>query len=69
MGNKATEIQAKYDAANTKQYKLKLNLNTDADIIKRLDSVPNRQGYIKDCIRNDIKASEVAVIRVGGSSA
>lgn len=48
--------QEKYDKANTKQVKLKLNLNTDADILKRLASAGNTQGYIKALIRKDISA-------------
>ncbi len=46
---------AKWDAANTRQIKLKLNLKTDADILSKLDSVENTQGYIKSLIREDIK--------------
>jgi hypothetical protein len=49
------KAQARYDQANTKQVKMKLNRNTDADIIEKLESVPNIQGYIKDLIRADIK--------------
>lgn len=45
---------AKYDKENTKQIILKLNLKTDADILQKLESVPNRQGYIKDLIRADL---------------
>ena len=45
---------AKYDKANTKQIKLKLNLKNDKDILSKLDSVDNVQGYIKDLIRADI---------------
>lgn len=45
----------KYDAKNTKQYHLKLNINTDADIIARLNEVDSIQGYIKDLIRKDIR--------------
>lgn len=49
---------AKYDKVNTKQFHLKLNLKTDADIIERLDKASNeeggKQGYIKDLIRKDI---------------
>ena len=45
----------KYDAANTMQVKLKLNTKTDADIIAKLASVSNKQGYIKELIRNNIK--------------
>lgn len=44
----------KYDAANTMQVKLKLNTKTDADIIAKLESVGNKQGYIKELIRNDL---------------
>lgn len=45
---------AKYDATNTKQIMLKLNINTDADILRKLESVGNKQGYIKQLIRADI---------------
>ena len=45
---------AKYDAAHTKQIKMKLNLETDADIITKLESVPAVQTYIKELIRADI---------------
>lgn len=45
---------AKYDAANTIQFKLKLNKTTDADIIEQLKAQSNKQGYIKELIRNDI---------------
>lgn len=55
----ATEAQKraklKYDEANTVQLKLKLNRKTDADILARLDAVANKQGYIKDLIRADLK--------------
>ena len=44
----------KYDAVNTKQYHLKLNVKTDADIIERLSCQTNVQGYLKDLIREDI---------------
>lgn len=47
--------QDKYDKSNTIQVHLKLNLNTDKDILDKLNSVPNKQGYIKALIREDIK--------------
>lgn len=57
--SKVSEAQkranVKYDAKNTKQYHLKLNINTDADIIARLNEVDSIQGYIKDLIRKDIR--------------
>lgn len=46
--------QARYDAAHTTQVTLKLNLRTDDDILDRLRAVPNRQGYIKRLIREDM---------------
>ena len=46
----------KYDSKNTKQYHLKLNLGTDADIIAKLESVDSMQGYIKRLIREDINS-------------
>ena len=49
----------KYDLAyqkdNIKQVKFTLNKNTDQDIIKKLDTVQNKNGYLKDLIRKDIK--------------
>lgn len=44
----------KYEAENTVQVKLKLNKNTDGDILQRLEEVPSKQGYIKSLIRADI---------------
>lgn len=54
----ATEAEkrakTKYDSANTTQIHLKLNKKTDADILEKLGTVVNKQGYIKDLIRADI---------------
>ena len=50
--------QEKYDKANTKQYHLKLNVQTDADIIEKLRQVESMQGYIKECIRKALKANK-----------
>ena len=46
---------AKYDAANTKSHLLKLNRNTDADIIAHLDQQPNKLAYLKKLIRDDMQ--------------
>ena len=54
------EATRRYDEKNTRQIMLKLNLKTDADILEKLDSVENRQGYIKSLIRDDIaRESEI----------
>ena len=44
----------KYDAKATIQYHLKLNKNTDADIIAKLETVESKQGYIKALIRAEL---------------
>lgn len=46
---------AKYDRANTARLYIKLNNNTDADILDHLQNISNKQGYIKSLIREDIK--------------
>ena len=49
------KAKEKYDAKTAVQVKMKLNAKTDADIIAKLESVDNKQGYIKALIRADIK--------------
>lgn len=44
---------------------LKLNNESDRQIIERLKSVPNRQGYIKDLIQTDI---DLDFFRKGGGT-
>lgn len=55
---KTTEAQMrasiKYQAENIRQIKINLNRASDADIIAKLDSVENKQGYIKALIREDL---------------
>ena len=49
---------AKYNAKSVRQFVLKLNIKTDADVIAVLDSIDgSKQGYIKQLIRNDIKGN------------
>ena len=50
--------QQKYDKTNTTQIRMKLNLKTDADILEKLESVGNKQGYIKTLIRADIAGNK-----------
>lgn len=54
MPTKASIRQTRYDSTHCRTYGLKLNLTTDADIIKKLSSVSSMQGYIKQLIRDDI---------------
>ena len=49
--------QKRYDEANKDKFRmihLKLNRETDADIIEKLEQSENIQGYIKELIRADI---------------
>lgn len=50
------EASKKYDSSNTKGIYLKLNINTDKDILEHLKDVNNVQGYIKALIRSNIKS-------------
>ena len=58
MAHPDNKHKAKYDANNTIQVKLKLNLNTDADIIEFLNKSDNKQGTIKQLIRAEIERSQ-----------
>ena len=49
-----SEAKKEWDRANTQRVIMKLNKNTDSDIISRLEEVPNKQGYIKTLIRQDL---------------
>ena len=49
--------QKKYDEASKDKWRmihLKLNKETDADIIKKLENADSIQGYIKQLIRADL---------------
>lgn len=48
------KAKARYDAKATRQIMFKFNLRTDEDILEKLDSVENKQGYIKELIRRDM---------------
>lgn len=53
----ALRAQKKYDQANKDKYKnvfVKVNRETEKDIVEKLESVDNIQGYIKGLIRADI---------------
>lgn len=50
--------QERYASKYKKRYSLDCFTSTEQDIIEKLDSVPNRAGYIKKLIRADIEASK-----------
>lgn len=54
MGQADSQAKIAWDAAHTTQIRLKLNRNTDAEILAKLAAVPSKQGYIKELIKADI---------------
>lgn len=57
MAKTKAQIQASYEKKHVRGVSIKLNRRTDADIIEKIESVPNKQKYIKGLIREDIKKS------------
>ena len=56
---KTTSInQRKYDTSNCKGIYLKLSIKYDSDILDKLEEIGNKQGYIKELIRKDIKKED-----------
>ena len=45
---------AKYNATHTKIIPIRLNFETDADILEHLEKQSSKMGYIKQLIRDDI---------------
>lgn len=44
----------KYEKNNVKRYVINAVINTESDIIERLEQEENKSGYIKNLIRKDI---------------
>ena len=55
----SSKAAALWDRHNTVQYKMKLQRRTDADIIALFETLENKQGYIKQLIRNDISGERI----------
>ena len=45
----------KFNKEKTKLVNVRLNINTDADILEKLENVDSKMGYIKRLIREDIQ--------------
>ena len=54
MGKHETP-QDRYHKAHTVSLTIRLMKNTEQDILKKLDSVENKAGYIKSLIRADME--------------
>lgn len=57
MAQRESTIKAvnKFNREKTKCVQVRLNVNTDADILAKLDTVDSKMGYIKRLIREDLK--------------
>ena len=55
------KAQLRYDKENTKQIILKLNTKTDADVLGKLESVGNKQGYLKDLVRDNLRCDSAVL--------
>lgn len=49
------KANAKYKAAHTVRLVIDLYKSTDSELIKKLDSVESKAGYIKQLIREDLE--------------
>ena len=54
MSEKKMTPQERYAAKYKRQIKIDCFTSTEQDILDKLDSVPNKAGYIKSLIRADI---------------
>ncbi|MBR0120613.1 MAG: hypothetical protein IJM10_02375 [Clostridia bacterium] len=54
MSEKKITPQERYAAKYKRQIKIDCFTSTEQDILDKLDSVPNKAGYIKSLIRADI---------------
>lgn len=53
------DANARYDAENTVRITVKFNKRTDADILALLETVSNRQGYIKSVLRERLMVEQM----------
>ena len=58
MSERKQTPQERYAAKHKKQFNLSCFTHTEADIIEKLESEPNKAGYIKRLIREDIARSK-----------
>lgn len=54
MSEKKLNPQARFERDKCTRVSIKLVNTTDADILAHLETLPNKQGYIKALIRADI---------------
>jgi len=60
IGEKKERPQERFDKANSKRIVIKVMTRTESDILDQLESEPNKAGYIKRLIREDIARKKQA---------
>jgi hypothetical protein len=55
---KKVDRRTKYDREKVRHWHIKMNLETEADLIAQVERQPSMQGYLKRLIREDIKRGE-----------
>lgn len=53
--SRKSEYDKNYHKSHLKQVSFMLNKNTDQDILAHLEKITNKQGYLKDLIRQDMQ--------------
>ena len=48
----------KWQSQHVKRYGFPVMIDTEPEVIEKLESVPNKSGYIKDLIKKDIAESK-----------
>lgn len=51
----AAERTAAWSKAHIKTVSVRLNVETDGDVISRIDEEPNKTDYIRELVRRDIR--------------
>lgn len=52
------KAQKKYTQEKTRTFYIRLNKETDADIIEKLETVQNKTDYIRELVRKDMEGKK-----------
>ena len=55
LTNKQKAYMVDYQKTKTRRINFQLSLEYDSDILEYLDSIPNKNAYLKELVRADIK--------------
>ncbi|MBQ2680023.1 MAG: hypothetical protein IJF98_07490 [Firmicutes bacterium] len=55
-GRKYAAYQNKYREENVREFRLKINRQTEPELLEWMNKQENYQGYLKSLIRNDIES-------------